>query len=139
MFCFVFCCFFFTSDVYKNYNLWSCQKVCEVLINLLDNMFIRLGTKLYRKTIGTPMGTNCAPLVADLFFFFLCYERYFMKSLSWENQADIIEVFNSTFRYLDELLNIGNIYFDQMVDHIYPTELKLNKINSSDTDAPFLI
>ena len=84
------------------------------IIFLLD-----LETKLYRKTIGIPMGTNCAPLVADLFLF--CYERDFMKSLSRENQADIIEAFNSTSRYLDNLLNIDNIYFDQMVDRIYPT------------------
>ena len=50
-------------------------------------------------------------------------ERDFMKSLSRENQADIIEAFNSTSRYLDDLLNIDNIYFDQTVDRIYPTEL----------------
>ena len=50
-------------------------------------------------------------------------------SLSRENQADIIEAFNSTSRYLDNLLNIDNIYFDQMVDRIYPTELQLNKAN----------
>ena len=61
-----------------------------------------------------------------------------MKSLSRENQADIIEAFNSTSRYLDGLLNIDNIYFDQMVDRIYPTELQLNRANSSDTEAPFL-
>ena len=61
-----------------------------------------------------------------------------MKSLSRENQADIIEAFNSTSRYLDDLLNIDNIYFDQMVDRIYPTELQLNRANSSDTGAPFL-
>ena len=61
-----------------------------------------------------------------------------MKSLSRENQADIIEAFNSTSRYRDDLLNIDNIYFDQMVDRIYPTELQLNRANSSDTEAPFL-
>ena len=44
-------------------------------------------------------------------------------------QADIIEAFNSTSRYLDDLLNIDNIYFDQMVDRIYPTELQLNRAN----------
>ena len=75
------------------------------------------------------METNCAPLVADLFLF--CYERDFMKSLSRENQADIIEAFNSTSRYLDNLLNIDNIYFD-------PTELQLNRANSPDTEAPCL-
>ena len=90
----------------------------------------------FRQTIGIPMGTNCAPLVADMFLF--CYERDFMKSLSCENQADITEAFNSTSRYLGDLLNIDNIYFDQMVERIYPTELQLNRANSSDTDAPFL-
>ena len=62
-----------------------------------------------------------------------------MKFLSCENQADIIEAFNSTSRYLDDLLNIDNIYFDQTVDRIYPTELQLNRANSSDTEAPFWI
>ena len=93
-------CAFFTSDVYNNHNLWSCQKVCDALVYLLENVFIRCGTKLYRQTIGIPMGTNCAPLVADLFLF--CYNRYFMKSLSRENQADIIEAFNSTSKKVRE-------------------------------------
>ena len=52
------------------------------------------------------MGTNCAPLVADLFLFF--YERDFMDSLNHDNQADVIKAFNSTSRYLDDLLNIDN-------------------------------
>ena len=59
-------------------------------------------------------------------------------SLSDNNQADIVEAFNSTSRYLDVLLNIDNPYFEQMVSQIYPTELQLNKENPSDTEAPFL-
>ena len=59
-------------------------------------------------------------------------------SVSDNNQTDIIEAFNSTSRYLDDLLNIDNPYFEQMVGQIYPTELQLNKANSSDTEAPFL-
>ena len=81
------------------------------------------------------MGTNCAPLVSDLFLF--CYERDFMLSLSDNNQTDIIEALNSTSRYLDDLLNIDHPYFEQMVGQIYPTELQLNKANSSDTEGPF--
>ena len=81
------------------------------------------------------MGTNCATLVGDLFLF--CYERDFMLSLSDNNQTDI-EAFNSTSIYLDDLLNIDNLYFEQMVGQIYPTELQLNKANSSDTEAPCL-
>ena len=80
------------------------------------------------------MVTKCAPLVADLFLFY--YERDFMLSLSDNNETDIIEGFNSTSRYLDDLLNIDNPCFEQMVDQIYPTEFQLNKANSSDTETP---
>ena len=82
------------------------------------------------------MGTNCAPLVADLFLF--CYERDFMMSLSGDKQADAIDAFNTTSRYLDGILNINNVYFDNMVSQIYPSELQLNKANTSDTQAAFL-
>ena len=82
------------------------------------------------------MGTNCAPLVADLFLF--CYERDFMMSLSDDKQADVIDAFNTTSRYLDDILNINNVYFDNMVSQIYPSELQLNKANASDTEAAFL-
>ena len=127
---------FFTSEETKRYKLWSCQNVCEALIYLLDNIYIRFGTKLYRQIVGIPMGTNCAPLVADLFLF--CYERDFMTSLSDDKQSEIIEAFKSTSRYLDDNLNIDNPYFEGMVNRIYPPELQLNKANASDTEAPFL-
>ena len=110
--------------------------MCDDLHYLLDNIFIRFGSKLYRQIVGIPMGINCALLVADLFLF--CYERDFMLSLSDNNQTDIIEAFNSTSRYLDDLLKIDKPNFEQMVGQIYPTELQLNKANSSDTEAPFL-
>ena len=71
------------------------------------------------------MGTNCAPLVADLFLF--CYERDFMSSLSDVKQAEIIEAFKSTSRYLDDLLNINNPYFEGIANRIYPPELQLNE------------
>ena len=64
------------------------------------------------------MSTNCAPLVADLFLF--RYERDLMLSLSDNNQADVVEAFNSTSRYLDDLLNIDNTYFEQVVSRICP-------------------
>ena len=86
----------------------------------MDNIYIRFGTKLYRQIVGNSMGTNGAPLVADLFLF--CYERDFMKDLSSDNQADVIKTFNSTSRYLDDLLNIDNPYFEGMVNQIYPSE-----------------
>ena len=59
-----------------------------------------------------------------------------MLSLSDANQSEVIEAFNS--RYLDDLLNIDNNFFDSMVNHISPSELQLNKANVSDTEASFL-
>ena len=88
---------------------------------------------LYRQIVGIPMGTNCAPLVADSFV-----KRYFMTSLFDVKQAEIIEAFKSTSRYLDDLLNIDNPYFEGMVNRIYLPELQLNKAITSDTEAPFI-
>ena len=106
--------------------------VCDALSYLLDNIYIRYGNKSYRHIVSIPMGTNFAPLVADLFFF--CYERDLMTSLSDDNQADIIEA----FRYLDDLLTIDNPYFEGMVNQIYPPELPFNTADTSDIAAPFL-
>ena len=118
----------FTSEKHKKYHASSCQNVCDALTFLLDNIIFRFFTKLYRKVVWIPMGTNCAPLVADLFLF--CYERDFMMSLSDDKQADIIDAFNTTSRYLDDILNINNVYFDTMVSQIYSSELQLNKANT---------
>ena len=70
--------------------------MCDAFHYLLDNIFIRFSSKLYRQIVGIPIGTNCAPLAADLFLF--CYDRDFV------------------FRYLEDLLNIDNPYFEQMVE-----------------------
>ena len=92
-----------------------------VMTFLLENIFIRFGTKLYRQVVGIPMGTNFAPMVADLF---LCwYDRDLKMSLSKDKQVDITGAFNTTSRYLDDNLNINNVYFDNMVSQIYPSEL----------------
>ena len=80
-------------------RLWLC-----VFLSIFANQV------LYRQIVVIPMGTNCALLVANLFLF--CYERDFMLSQSDNNQTDINEAFNSTSRYLDDLLNIDNPYFE---------------------------
>ena len=61
-----------------------------------------------------------------------------MISLSDEKQADVIDVFNTTSRYLDDILNINIVYFDIMESQIYPSELQLNEANTSDTKAAVL-
>ena len=98
--------------------------MCDALIYLLDNIYIRFGTKLFRKIVGIPMGTNCASLVADLFLF--CYDRDFMTSLSDVKQAEIIETFKSTSRYLDDLLDIDNLYFSAVYILFWSFEISDN-------------
>ena len=98
-------------------------------------MLHQLNFLMILQVVGIPMDANCAPLVADLFLF--CYERDFMMSLSDDKQADVIDAFKTTSRYLDDILNINNVYFDNMVSQIYPLELQLNKANASDTEAAF--
>ena len=90
---------------------------------------------MHKQVVWIPMGTNCAPLVADLFLF--CHERDFLMPLSDDKQADTIDAFNTTSRYLDDILNINNVYFDNMVRQIYPSELQLYKANTSDPEAAF--
>ena len=81
------------------------------------------------------MDINCALLVADLILFY--HERDIMLSLSYHFQTKAIQAFNSTSRYLDDLLNIDNTSFEQMVSQINRTELQLNKANVFYTEAPF--
>ena len=64
---------------------------------LLDNIFIRFGSKLNRQIVG-PLSTYCAPLVVDLFLFY--NESGFMLSLSDNNQSDVYKALNSTSRYM---------------------------------------
>ena len=134
-------CAFFTSDVYNNHNSWPCQKACDALVYLLDNILFLLDMLDMELNFIGKLLVFLWELIVLLLLqicFLSCYERDFMKSLSREIQADIIDAFNSSSRYLDDLLNIDNIYFDQMVDRIYPIELQLNRANSSDTEAPVL-
>ena len=109
----------------------------DALSFLLDNIYIMFGTKLYRQIVGIPMGTNCAPLEADLFLF--SYERDFMKNLSSDNQADVIKAFNLTSRYLDDLLNLDNPYFEGMVNEFFQVNCNLIKLTLRIPRPPFWI
>ena len=67
----------------------------------------------------------------------LLWKRFHDVSF-WRKQADIIEAFKSTSKYLNDLLNIDNPYFEGITNRIYLPDLQLNKANTSDTEAPFL-
>ena len=114
-------------------SLRQCAEPLNLSINIKYLIYLSCHS-FYNKMLLAGGGcyscpSNCT-LVADLFLF--SYDRDFMLSFSDNNQADVVEAFNSTPRYLDALLNIDNPYFAQMVSQIYPTELQLNKANPSE-------
>ena len=91
--------------------IWSCQKVCDGLVYLLDSIKLDLDLNFIDKLMIFRWDLIVLLLLQICFFFV-------MKSFSREIQTDIIEAFNSTSKYLDDLLNIDNIYFEQMVDSV---------------------
>ena len=90
----------------------------------------------YQQIAGIHVGTNCAPLIADLFLF--CYERDFMPNLHKSKQYDLIDMFNDTSRYLADICTIDNPEFEKHIPGIYPMELQLNEANPSDKETSFL-
>ena len=85
---------------------------------------------VYQQIVGIPIGTNCAPLIADLFL--CCHESELMSDLHKSQRHDLKDMFNDISRYLDDIFTIDNPEFDKHIPDIYPAELQLNKANSSD-------
>ena len=110
------------------YKCWTCAELCEAFTFLMENIYVQFEGMVYQQIVGIPMGTNCAPLIADLFLF--CYERDFMSSLHKSKRYDLIDMFNDTSRYLDDIFTIDNPEFEKHIPDIYPRELQLNKANT---------
>ena len=81
------------------------------------------GGHVYQQTVGIPMGTNCAPSVADLFLY--SYEAYFVQHLQKSKFKKQKTSFNLTFRYIDDVLSLNNPKFNDYIDVIYLKELEM--------------
>ena len=127
---------FFSNKKYDSYACWTCTELCEAFTFLMENIYVQFDGMVYQQIVGIPMGTNCAPLIADLFLF--CYERDFMSNLQKSKRFDLIDKFNDTSRYLDDIFTIDNPTFAEHIPDIYPRELQLNKANTSDKETSFL-
>jgi hypothetical protein len=90
----------------------------EMLGFLFDNIFVVFGNKIFQQTVGIPMGTNCAPLLLDLFLY--SYEAESIQNLPHEKNKPLAVAFNSTIRYIEDVLSINNDQFHSYVDSIYP-------------------
>ena len=87
----------------------------------MENIYVQFDGMVYQQIVGIPMGTNCAPLIADLFLY--CYERDLMSDLQKSKRHDLIDMFNDTSRYLDDIFTIDNPEFEKYIPDIYPAEL----------------
>lgn len=104
---------------------------------LLDNIFVRSDSNIYRQIIGIPMETNCTPLIADLFLY--CYGSQFKAKIYKDSdKVHVLEYFNNTYIYLDDSFSLNNPEFSKCIPSIYPTELTLNKSNTKSDHCPFL-
>ena len=113
---------FLSNKKYDSYKCWTCSELCEAFTFLLGNIYVQCQGMVYQQIVGIPMGINCAPLIADLFLF--CYEWNFMSNLHKYKQLDLIDMFNDTSRYLDDILTIDNPEFEKHIPDIFPKELQ---------------
>ena len=93
---------------------------------LVDNIFVVFAGKVFQQIVGIPMGTNCAPLLADLFLY--SYEAGFIQSFLSIGRKQLASGFNLTYRNIDDVLSINNPEFENYLDQMYPVELEIKDI-----------
>ena len=102
---------------------------------LVDNIYVRLGGQLFRQMVVIPMGTNCAPLLADMFLY--SYENEFSDKLIKEGKRKLAGEFNLSYRYIDVLISFNNTRFKEFISNIYPKELTISEITESTSIASY--
>ena len=108
------------------------DQLVEQIKFLVENIYIQVGNKIFRQTISIPMGTDCAPLLANLFLFY--YEYKFIK----EKFNQVAKIFSNTFRYIDDLLTLNNPTFEQEISNIYLQQLELKRTTETDSRLSYL-
>ena len=103
---------------------------------MIDNIFVIVGGRVFQKTVGIPIGTNGAPLLADLFLY--SYEADFIQGLLKKSEKKLARSFNFTFRKIDDVLLLNNSRFGDFVHRIYPIELEIKDNTYTDRSASYL-
>ena len=103
---------------------------------LVDNIYVRFGGQLLRETVGIPMGTNCAPLLVDLFLY--SYENEFLDKLIKEGKRKLARKFRLSYHYIDDLISFNNKSFEEFISDIYPKELTTSETTESTSVASYL-
>ena len=126
-------CFWSTQNKY-DMNL-SLPQLVGMVDYLVDNIYVCVGDKVFHQRVGIPMGTDCAPLLANLYLFY--FEYTYMKSLMKSNMSKA-RTFSNTFRYIDDLLTLNNPSFERAIGDIYPPELVLKKTTGCNDVVSYL-
>jgi hypothetical protein len=115
---------------------FSDTDIINMLEFLIDNLFVIFAGCVFQQTVGIPMGTNCAPLLADLFLY--SYEADFIQGLLKKIEKKLARSFNFKFRYIDDVLSLNNSRLGDFVDRIYPIELEIKDTTDTDRYASYL-
>ena len=126
----------FTSNLLNGDNKYTANDICKMIESLVDNIYVRFGGQLFQQMDGIPMGTNCAPLLADLFLY--SYENEFLDKLIKEGKSKLARKFNLSYRYIDELISFNNKRFKEFISTIYPKELTISETTKSTLVASYL-
>ena len=127
---------YFSNKIQKGKTYYSEEQVISMLEFLIDNLFVSFGGILFQQVVGIPMGTNCAPLLADLFLY--SYESEFLQKLVKDKKIHEARAFNFTYRYIDDVLSINNSRFAKFLPLIYPPELEVKETTATASSASFL-
>ena len=127
---------YFTNDPLHGDNKYTANDICKMIEFLVDNIYVRFGGQLFQQMVGIPMGTSCAPLLADLF---LCsFDNEFLDKLIKEGKRKLARKFNLSYRYNDDLISFNNKRFKEFISDIYPKELTISETTES-TSVPSYI
>ena len=113
--------------------MFSETDIFNILKFLIDNIFVMFGERVCQQTVGIHMGTNCAPLLADLFFY--SHEADFIQGLLNKNEKKLARSFNFTYRYIYDVFSVGNPRFGDFVDLIYHIGLEIKDTTDTDRSA----
>ena len=103
---------------------------------LIDNIFVECGGEVFQQVICISMGTNCAPLLADIFIY--SYEAEFIQTLIRSGKRHLAKSFNFTYRYIDDVFSLNNHKFSDYVYDIYPVELEIKETTDDQYHSSFL-
>ena len=92
---------YFVKEDIDSYTKYTETQIVQMLDFLIDNIFVECGGYIFQQTVDIPMGTNCAPLLADLFLY--SYEVEFIQNVSKSGNKKLAKQFNPTFSYIDVL------------------------------------